>query len=625
MSGRAVGYSETAANFTHTVGYEYDNINNLTQLVESINGVEKTTSYTYDEDNRTTAITTDGTTVEYTYDGLGRVTQQVTKNGDTVILTEYFTFTEPSDTAASGQVATYRTVSANLDITYSYQYDRNGNITQVYDGTYYSSYVYDSANQLIRENNQRKNASYTWSYDNAGNILTFKTYAYTTSTLGDETDSVGYGYTDSQWGDLLKSLDGSSVDYAVEDSENDDINNIGNPTHIGELDLTWRHGRQLATLTKNGVTWSYTYNNAGLRTGRTNGSTTYKYVYNGSRLVQMTILTGADPETARKEVLDFTYDASGTPLTLKYAGSTYYYMVNLQGDVTGILDSSGNRILDYGYTAYGQAVARAGVIGNTANTLARINPLLYRGYVLDMGTGLYYLQSRYYDPAVGRFLNADAFAATGQGLTGNNMFAYCGNNPVNRADPTGFLFKQLLDAINSFGDKSLFAYYMIKTSPEEEELKKNPAAVNIPVDENGNLIEPLSVSYANESDVSVLARMLYGEDHRSATAQLWVVENRKNAGGYIGGNEYRSLILGSNQFQAMTGQRSANPASYFNDPGEREAWEYCVDVAYAYHYGGIKAIPIPFEGFDYTYTYTYCKYITEKFPDGCHIGGTWFY
>ena len=437
MSGRAVGYSETAANFTHTVGYEYDNINNLTQLVESINGVEKTTSYTYDEDNRATAITTDGTTVEYTYDGLGRVTQQVTKNGDTVILTEYFTFTEPSDTAASGQVATYRTVSANLDITYSYQYDRNGNITQVYDGTYYSSYVYDSANQLIRENNQRKNASYTWSYDNAGNILTFKTYAYTTSTLGDETDSVGYGYTDSQWGDLLKSLDGSSVDYEGENSENNDINNIGNPSHIGELDLTWRHGRQLATLTKNGVTWSYTYNNAGLRTGRTNGSTTYKYVYNGSRLVQMTILTGANPETARKEVLDFTYDASGTPLTLKYAGNTYYYMVNLQGDVTGILDSSGNRILDYGYTAYGQAVVRATTVGNTANTLARINPLLYRGYVLDVGTGLYYLQSRYYDPTVGRFLNADGLVSTGQGLTGNNMFAYCGNNPVNRADPTG--------------------------------------------------------------------------------------------------------------------------------------------------------------------------------------------
>jgi len=57
--------------------------------------------------------------------------------------------------------------------------------------------------------------------------------------------------------------------------------------------------------------------------------------------------------------------------------------------------------------------------------------------VYDQETGLYYLQSRYYDPEMGRFINADVFTSTGQGFTGNNMFAYCGNNPVNRADKSG--------------------------------------------------------------------------------------------------------------------------------------------------------------------------------------------
>lgn len=72
-----------------------------------------------------------------------------------------------------------------------------------------------------------------------------------------------------------------------------------------------------------------------------------------------------------------------------------------------------------------------------ADTLGAYNPLRYRGYVYDEETSLYYLQSRYYDSAMGRFINADAFATTGQGLIGNNMFAYCNNNPVNLVDHNG--------------------------------------------------------------------------------------------------------------------------------------------------------------------------------------------
>lgn len=109
----------------------------------------------------------------------------------------------------------------------------------------------------------------------------------------------------------------------------------------------------------------------------------------------------------------------------------YYYETNLQGDVIGIKDSSGQRIVAYAYDAWGkvQIVQR--------HQIDIINPLLYRGYVYDWETGLYYLQSRYYNPQWGRFINSDTFYSTGQGFTGNNMFAYCGNNPVNRIDTDG--------------------------------------------------------------------------------------------------------------------------------------------------------------------------------------------
>ncbi|MCL2446693.1 MAG: hypothetical protein FWD06_08000 [Oscillospiraceae bacterium] len=70
---------------------------------------------------------------------------------------------------------------------------------------------------------------------------------------------------------------------------------------------------------------------------------------------------------------------------------------------------------------------------------ASVNPITYRGYYFDWATGLYYLQSRYYDPALRRFISADVFLDTGVGILGTNMYAYCNNDPVNFYDPTGFM------------------------------------------------------------------------------------------------------------------------------------------------------------------------------------------
>ena len=113
-------------------------------------------------------------------------------------------------------------------------------------------------------------------------------------------------------------------------------------------------------------------------------------------------------------------------------GTTYYYVTNLQGDVMGLVDTSGNSVASYTYDPYGKVLTATG-------TLAEKNPLRYRGYYYDSESSLYYLLSRYYDPAVRRFINADNTAYLGADGTelSYNLFTYCKNNPVMEYDPAG--------------------------------------------------------------------------------------------------------------------------------------------------------------------------------------------
>ena len=100
-------------------------------------------------------------------------------------------------------------------------------------------------------------------------------------------------------------------------------------------------------------------------------------------------------------------------------------------------------IASYEYDPWGKVTSVKGSSGAILsleaypNHIAHVNPIRYRGYYYDIETGFYYLQSRYYDPAISRFINADSYGSTGQGFLGTNMFAYCLNNPVNLTDPSG--------------------------------------------------------------------------------------------------------------------------------------------------------------------------------------------
>ena len=218
----------------------------------------------------------------------------------------------------------------------------------------------------------------------------------------------------------MTKCDGSPISYDA----------VGNPLNDGTWAYTWSQGRQLTRMTSNSspnTYWAFTYDANGLRASRTNGSTTYKYHYDGGQLTRMMI---------GNTLLGFTYDASGKPVSVYYNGSYYYYALNLQGDVVAILNNSGVAVVQYTYDAWGRHLS---ISGSMAPNLGQLNPFRYRGYIYDSETGLYYLRSRYYNPTIGRFINADdpSYLGVDGTVISYNLFAYCGNNPVMGYDPTG--------------------------------------------------------------------------------------------------------------------------------------------------------------------------------------------
>ena len=189
--------------------------------------------------------------------------------------------------------------------------------------------------------------------------------------------------------------------------------------------MEWDKGKRLTSIMSMDVSMVCNYDSSGMRTWMVLGDDYYEFIYVGTMLVEQTI--NGDP-------MDFFYTASGAPYGFTYGGQNYFYLVNLQGDVIGIYDANGNVVVQYTYDSWGKLIS---ITGSLANTIGVLNPLRYRGYYYDTATGLYYLQSRYYDPETGRFINADTLIVAGDYLQGTNMYAYCLNNPVMYVDPTG--------------------------------------------------------------------------------------------------------------------------------------------------------------------------------------------
>ena len=211
----------------------------------------------------------------------------------------------------------------------------------------------------------------------------------------------------------------------------------------------------LAGVTEGENTYSYTYDENGIRTSKTvNGVKTLYNTYGGMVLSQ----------SDGTNTMYFQYNSSGKPVGFVYNGTQYYYITNALGDIVALTDANGNVFAEYIYNEWGEVLSVL-LIDELYSDIANANPLRYRGYYYDNETGYYYLQSRYYDPQICRFINADSFNYINtSSRISINAYAYCENDPINFVDPTGYeesniaeaIFKALCLAIEIDGITRLF-------------------------------------------------------------------------------------------------------------------------------------------------------------------------
>ena len=236
----------------------------------------------------------------------------------------------------------------------------------------------------------------------------------------DGEDTVSFVYNNGDGiADRLMVYDGQLLSY----------DEIGNPLKFRDgISMTWKNGRQLATLTNGQTSASYDYDESGIRTKKTVNGITTTYQLDGSKIVS---------ENRNGNIIQYYYNEAGSVIGLRYNGNDYFFRRTVQGDIIAILNTSGEVVVTYEYDPWGNILSTS---GSMAATLGADNPFRYRGYYYDNESGFYYLQSRYYDPVTGRFLNADdtAYLGVTETTSGYNLFSYCENNVVNYCDYLGF-------------------------------------------------------------------------------------------------------------------------------------------------------------------------------------------
>ena len=456
-SGYSVVYSENGDQKTvaDTVKKQ-DEPDQVTTVTHTKNGNQTTIvsdpglteTLVYDEqDNSLTGKTISGTNVSQTYayhrkqtsdKGLERIvvnslttirpkTDVLGRNiGKTVEFPNHKTLEETVSYVKFGDHATNLPSSIRfgfenvVDSTLQYKYDAMGNIVEILENDVtISRYEYDALGRLTREDNTAFGKTTTWAYDNNGNILVKKEYDVTakpTKELRLLSPLACKLYTYKNNSDQLTSYGNDTFHY----------DEIGNPDIYRGTTARWDKGRQLIELGNH----SFSYDARGRRTKK--NDITFTYDSDGNLIRQ----------SDGVQTLVFLYDHTGV-FAVKYDNATYYYRKDAQGNVIALLDNTGAIVVKYAYNAWGNCKAWDAnndeiTAATHATHIGYLNPFRYRGYYYDVETGLYFLKTRYYDPEIGRFITIDDISYLDpDSINGLNLYAYCGNNPVNSADYNG--------------------------------------------------------------------------------------------------------------------------------------------------------------------------------------------
>ena len=254
-----------------------------------------------------------------------------------------------------------------------------------------------------------------------------------------------YGYA-NVWKDQLTSYRIGDTTYNIS------YDGAGHPLDYMGASLTWNETGSLTSIQTGtnpymasgaNQTIAYTYLSDGTRRTKTVNGRTTTYHYNNGLLLSETTVNANGTGTA--ETLSYYYGSTGKLASVTYQKGnntpvSYFYAYNGQGDVIALYRSSDSVLIGtYEYDLWGRPVSvKEATAGIDVNGILTKTPFRYRGYYYDEETGFYYLNARYYDPQVRRFISADGLIVKpGCSTQGYNLYVYCSNNPINMTDESG--------------------------------------------------------------------------------------------------------------------------------------------------------------------------------------------
>ena len=359
------------------------------------------TSKVYDKVGRLSTVIADGQTTTYTYDANGNQQSVLYPGGSS----EDYTYYKDN----LNKTLINKNAAGTIIDTYSYTYDGAHNQTSKTDSKGQTTDTYDSLNRVESVTDPSGTVT-TYTYDPAGNRLSETVESGATTTV------TTYSYNEQNrlmsTSTTINNGPNTLVAYTYD--------NNGNMLQSGATTNEYDVWNQLATTTLNGKTITSTYSGDGLRVSKTVNGAITKYLYENDNVVLE--LDGSGTQTAK--------NVYGTNLLKRTAGgNAYYYMYNGHGDVTALIDSTtGGTAGTYYYDVFGNILEQTGTVNNNTT---------YAGYQWDAESGLYYLNARYYDPKIARFLSEDTILGDHNDPLSLNLYTYCHNEPIMYMDPTG--------------------------------------------------------------------------------------------------------------------------------------------------------------------------------------------